>query len=429
VAAPDESPAEASPYATWTDLLRPSIHEVVDELERRVDEVAEATSAAVAAELPEFRAGRSDTLMAEVPGLVRVNYLLLLKVLREERMPIPEEFAFLASQVSTRVQQGLSMGGMLRGYRIGHRVAWDTALELCETKDQSGELVQALSRPTMAFIDALSAAVSEAYLQVTRISEAERDAEAQEFVESALAGVTPAGSSFAEASIGILDSDPGFLVVRADLAGRQDRPATSLRRLAATMGQLGSGGGRPAVAVPRRSGVIGFFAIGEQGAGLVCSHLLEAQPLIEREAGGRALIGVGLPCADIADTGRGLASAESALRMATLERRFVALPTVPVVEFLTGQVDPTLRQVVDARMAHFVEADDRSGGSLSETIRAYVQANQNSRVAAQLLHCHYNTVNYRVRKIKGLTGLDLNDVADLMELRACLQIMERGAGS
>ena len=50
------------------------------------------------------------------------------------------------------------------------------------------------------------------------------------------------------------------------------------------------------------------------------------------------------------------------------------------------------------------------------TLREYVDADLNTRRAAERLHIHVNTAHYRLGKIAERTGCDLRRVTDLIEI-------------
>jgi DNA-binding PucR family transcriptional regulator len=60
--------------------------------------------------------------------------------------------------------------------------------------------------------------------------------------------------------------------------------------------------------------------------------------------------------------------------------------------------------------------DDR--GQLLETLHAYLDHAGSAEQAATVLHCHPNTVRYRLRRIHELTGRSLSDPHGLAELAA-----------
>jgi DNA-binding PucR family transcriptional regulator len=46
---------------------------------------------------------------------------------------------------------------------------------------------------------------------------------------------------------------------------------------------------------------------------------------------------------------------------------------------------------------------------LHETLKKYLECSKNATVAAEQLFIHRNTLNYRIKKIEELTGLDLDN--------------------
>ena len=70
----------------------------------------------------------------------------------------------------------------------------------------------------------------------------------------------------------------------------------------------------------------------------------------------------------------------------------------------------------------FVADDAEQGGSLLETLRAYVAADMNVKLASQILHVHVNTAHYRLARIAERTGADMRSLGDLVELLVAAQI-------
>ena len=66
---------------------------------------------------------------------------------------------------------------------------------------------------------------------------------------------------------------------------------------------------------------------------------------------------------------------------------------------------------------------------LLDTLQAWVDAGGSAKDAGAALFCHPNTIRYRLRRIESLTGRDLDDPADLVEVvaaaRAWLQLPHR----
>jgi DNA-binding PucR family transcriptional regulator len=65
---------------------------------------------------------------------------------------------------------------------------------------------------------------------------------------------------------------------------------------------------------------------------------------------------------------------------------------------------------------------------LLETLQAYLSLGGSSDHAAQALHCHANTVRYRLRRIRELTGRSLTDPRTVAELVTAIQALRLNPG-
>jgi DNA-binding PucR family transcriptional regulator len=89
------------------------------------------------------------------------------------------------------------------------------------------------------------------------------------------------------------------------------------------------------------------------------------------------------------------------------------------------RADETARRVVDPSLRAFLDEDLSRGGVLSSTVQAFARADLNLRAAAEELHVHPNTAQYRFRRIEERTGRNPRRVADLLDLLVAIAL-ERG---
>jgi hypothetical protein len=78
---------------------------------------------------------------------------------------------------------------------------------------------------------------------------------------------------------------------------------------------------------------------------------------------------------------------------------FVALTELSAFDYLTLRRDPVTTRLVSDGIRHFVAGDLENGGTFIDTLREYVAADMNARVAADRLFIHINTVHYRLGRI------------------------------
>ncbi|MGZ4481399.1 MAG: PucR family transcriptional regulator [Gaiellales bacterium] len=75
----------------------------------------------------------------------------------------------------------------------------------------------------------------------------------------------------------------------------------------------------------------------------------------------------------------------------------------------------------DSLLGALAEHDRAHGSSLIESLTAYIEANGRWGDAAAALKVHRHTLRYRMRKIEELTGRDLDDAGDRLELWLALR--------
>ena len=91
---------------------------------------------------------------------------------------------------------------------------------------------------------------------------------------------------------------------------------------------------------------------------------------------------------------------------------------------LSLQDDRGVELYCSALLGRLTEHDRRHRSSLLESLRAYIEANGRWAEAAAVLHVHRHTLRYRIRKIEELTGRDLSDAGDRLELWLALRAHE-----
>lgn len=70
------------------------------------------------------------------------------------------------------------------------------------------------------------------------------------------------------------------------------------------------------------------------------------------------------------------------------------------------------------------EYDQENEGNLMETLRHFLEQNQSINDTAEAMYVHRNTINYRLTRIRSLTGIDWTDYHERLELENSFQIMD-----
>ena len=91
---------------------------------------------------------------------------------------------------------------------------------------------------------------------------------------------------------------------------------------------------------------------------------------------------------------------------------------------LSLQDDDALRTYSENLLAPISEGEGDYGPELLRSLEAFIERNGQWEKAAKDLYCHRHTLRYRIRRIEELTGRDLNQAQDRIELWLALRARE-----
>ncbi|MFD7909386.1 helix-turn-helix domain-containing protein [Streptomyces sp. NPDC059752] len=391
------------------------IEEIREDLSRRIAVAADRLTDRTLAEDPAYAA-----LLGRAELRERIHHALRQAVeglLRSSR-GLPVELADARAVGALRAEQGLPLTSLLRTYRRGGRLLWQSLTEAVTAHDRAA-LPRLLPGATALWdvLDQMTDAVTESYHRAES-AHGDRDREHRAALldvlldggvgPSAAAGeVSAAEVSAAEAAaarLGLPERGRFTVVVlAADASGAPVVPA----------GTGAPAGGTGAASAPRvlwrirADGEIGLVELGH--------HPLESVRELLAPLGVRA--GVGPVVAAPADVARAHRLAALALRTspesegprtALLDERLPAALVAAEAE-LAGR----LRQVVLGPVLALPAQDRRT---LLTTLGTWLACQGSTTDAAQRLYCHRNTVSNRLRRLEQLTGRSLSDPRQVVEL-------------
>ncbi len=87
-------------------------------------------------------------------------------------------------------------------------------------------------------------------------------------------------------------------------------------------------------------------------------------------------------------------------------------------------LQPELNQFYREMLEPLVKYDKEKGTDLIETLKKYFECEGNLKEMSDELFIHYNTVVYRLQRIKDITGNDFEDYNDRLNLQISLKILE-----
>ncbi|MFA5524474.1 MAG: PucR family transcriptional regulator ligand-binding domain-containing protein [Tissierellales bacterium] len=88
------------------------------------------------------------------------------------------------------------------------------------------------------------------------------------------------------------------------------------------------------------------------------------------------------------------------------------------------ELQPELQQFYKEILEPLVKYDKDKGTELVETLRKYFECAGNLKKISEEMYTHYNTVIYRIQRIKEITGVDLESYDDRLNFQISLKILE-----
>lgn len=370
------------------------------ELLREVDpaEMASRMVTTFRASIPSYQRLPAE-MLPQILAISRQNAEAFLRGIEEGRAPTEEDLEPFRQSARRRASEGMPLEDLLHAYRLGGRVTWEGLRAAAEPAQT--EMLLAAADLLMEYVDLVSAAVANSYLEERQHLVSETERRLRELLDAILSPepVSAALREFADRQgIGISGPHRPFAVTLTDGA------AAGHARLAATLR------GRGALAVTEGDRVVGLatpasveVALFEGGE--VCFAIGEAGPRPE------------------------LAEALEDLRMLVdLARRRGQTGEVEAADLLTERLlarSPRLAvQLRRSALGPLEAYAERRSSDLLETLAAFLDCGLDRRKAAEGLHVHTNTLQYRLGRIEELTGLSLDDPRDLTTFVLALSFRE-----
>lgn len=99
----------------------------------------------------------------------------------------------------------------------------------------------------------------------------------------------------------------------------------------------------------------------------------------------------------------------------------VAVPELGLTGLLAGVTDERLVEFAQRHLGPLLEHDREKGGSLVQTLRAYLETGE-QQGAARRLKVHPNTLRYRLDRVREITGAELDDPETRLNLAVAIRV-------
>ena len=366
-------------------------------------------------EVPFYRLLPDEQIRGEVTEVVDRSVRLLADVVREGRDARDGELTFQRDSAARRAEEDVPLHAVLSAYHLGMTISWAEISAAARPDDLAD--VQAALALMLRLYQQITATVSAAYVEERHVIDGQAHSGRRSLL-GALAGGASSGTITAVAQEAGVRLAPRYvataLVVAPhadDVAGGAAAKVTARRRIRRLQAALDRFAGEPVLSALEPGGGTVLLPARHEVA---WPELRALVARVGRELG----TDVTAACCVAAP-----AQVPDALRQAG-----------EIADLVTGSGRPPglyrltdvlleyqLSRPSDAHPALAALLDPVAGrDDLLTTLEEYLRSGLSRRRTAALLHVHPNTVDYRIRRITQLTGLNPARPADLQHLGAAL---------
>jgi hypothetical protein len=317
--------------------------------------------------------------------------------------PKPEA---LEAMMRQRADDGITLTSLLHAYRLGVPILWQAFADMAGNEREKDVLIAA-TPALFAVMDAYSRHAHAVYREI-EIRDARRNEQIRaSLLDTVLAEDSSAGAVFwdAVAALGLPPTGQFVVIatVTSEVHSDQDA-APDIEALVAAHASVEEAWFR--LKQTTQLGVVSFRRNREAALTDLVARITERIPV---------RLGVSGPFTAITECTKARAQAQVAARASSATR-----PTIrynqDVLPVLMASSPDAAATVVSATLGPVLELPAERREPLIETVRTWLQRGQSVAATAAEMHCHRNTVNYRLRRFSELTGRSLSDNAWLAQV-------------
>ena len=340
-------------------------------------------------EVPLYSLLPREQLDGEVRAICEDNLRTFFATLIEDRMPSEGELAEPAASAARRAQERVPLASVLTAYHVGGRIGW--AELVAEARpDETAELLAAVDG-VQRYVQAVTAVVASCYLQEQQAISGEEGDLLRALVAALLAGEPADG--LAERVGRVLPTS--WLVLALELGAHPDEQSAGAvaarRKLRRLQDRLDAHVGEPVLGRLHTTGGVVLLADDGQPVDALVEDLQAAAGVDVRAGAARA--------ASREEVAAAAAQASEVLRLAGPEPRVHVLRDV----------------LLDYQLSRPSEAQEHLAALLDPledfpdlllTLETYLAEDLDRRRPAGALHVHPNTLDYRLKRVIELTGIE-----------------------
>ncbi|MEK6721009.1 MAG: helix-turn-helix domain-containing protein [Chloroflexota bacterium] len=402
---------------------------IVARIAQRLDDIGRTMASRYRDEILDYRSMPDEILYGDVAVVSVLNFQVLLTTV-ETGAPIPATVIDeLRRSAARRVHQGISLESFLHAYRLWCQYVWETVMTTARaTRRDEREAALRMAGKIIEHMNVISTVVAQAYIDEAEGVWSDREVVRRDLVEAMLAGQASTDQVRTQASaIGHDLRDSYVVVLVARAAPTVDDPLDRARTVQASLrhavevikARLRPDAGAATLVGLRHEQVVVLYPADRPGQQATLRRQCDA--LASTVAGSGFFVGIGGWHAGPEGIATSYADAREALEIAIRAGTSgVPVSFDDVVLEHIARSSPRSKRLLAESLRPLRAYDEKRGAELVTTLRAYMESGFNLTRSAAALSVNPNTVVYRLRRVKELTGRDPHRPDDLLLL--CLSL-------
>ncbi|MFB7617430.1 PucR family transcriptional regulator [Kitasatospora sp. NPDC056181] len=383
-----------------------------------VPELVETVIATLVERVPTYRRLPREQVAGELAQVTERRIRALAQAVRTG-LPAPAaEFAAVREAAARRAEEGLPLDAVLLAHHLGMEVCWELVTRQARDGDAADLLV--LNRLLLDQLRRATSAAGAGYVEDRRDLADERHAARHALLTALLEGA-PADEAAERAGLRLPPAYAVLCLAVADHPDEQapgvDRTVAARRKLRRLRAELDHRTRQSALTSLTATGGVALVPLDRGPDAVPAATWLMLADTVHRTARATgAAVQAGAAAATPAGVPGAAALAHEVLEVA---RAFGRPPGLHRLDDVLLEYQLSRPSHARSRLASLIEPLADSGDLLA-TLRTHLAGGLNRRHTARTLHLHPNTVDYRLRRVAVLTGLDPTRPADLLRIAAAI---------
>ncbi|MFD9894757.1 PucR family transcriptional regulator [Amycolatopsis sp. NPDC059027] len=378
----------------------------------------------IQAEVADYRRLPVEEIRGDIAAITQDALRAFARSLREDRPLNDAELRQIGGSAARRAEEGFPLEAVLEAYHVGAREIFRTAAAGAGEGDVD-DLAEIVDR-VLRFVSAVTGAVTSGYLDQLRTKVGQEHTARRSLLSALLDG----GAIDAAALATGITLPACYLVLCVELGRHPDeeRPGVDAtiavrRKLRRFLGTFEQQCGEGVLASVDGSGGVVLVPLGGRLSEVDVGGWRELAGHAGRAAGATVTV-----AAETAPPSGVRVAAEQASAVLDVVRWFGREPGLYRLDDVLMEFQLTRPGAARDRLAAVV-APLEPHPDLFETLDCYLASEGNRRRTAASLHIHPNTVDYRLRRVRELTGIDPVQPAGLPRIIAALAARRAGGST